>query len=289
MAWDDKPFLRSYMSEPRGPGLSVDRSSFDACLRDAARKEGVRIETGVARDVEVHPRHVRVHSGGEDRLEIRASYVVDATGRRATIARKLGAQRTQRIPLIAWIAEFETADLGALVVEASPDGWFYTMGTDGGASVGWVTEPGRVHPRSAERELRAALVNAPLTRECVGDASIVGMTKKMAGSGLLDRVIGDRWIAVGDAAAYTDPIWGQGVSRALEVAERASEYLRAPAKARKRLQPLYASAIAEHWLEVERGRDEFYARGLNRFDTGFWRYYDQQARANPLQASVHER
>lgn len=273
VSWDREPFVRTYLDRVDGPGFSVDRSSLDAALTTAAALSGACVVEGVVGPVELRPRHVRVKVKGAAQDEIRAAQVVDATGRRAFVAGQCGTVRRRRGDLIAASTTVDVDAIpGALLIEAAPDGWLFTIGTGTGCLVSWVTDRSSLHGDVAEL-LKATIATAPLTDEVIGGAPLAAVSLRAAGSGVLDRVVDQRWIAIGDAAAYSDPIWGQGVARALEVAERAAEYLIVPFSKRAAIRPLYHDAIIDTWREVEVGRDNFYRRGSERFESAFWQRY----------------
>ncbi|MFJ7956937.1 NAD(P)/FAD-dependent oxidoreductase [Streptomyces sp. NPDC096319] len=91
-----------FLQEPHGAGWHVDRGPFDAALRRAARAAGVRLYTGSVRSV--------ARQGGRWRATVSgtvttAPYLVDATGARARLARRLGARVVHTDHLVAVAAE----------------------------------------------------------------------------------------------------------------------------------------------------------------------------------------
>jgi flavin-dependent dehydrogenase len=214
-----------------GPGWHLDRARFDAGLRDAARRAGAEVlsparVTGAARTGEGWI--VRVAGAGELR-EVACGWMVDATGRSAALARRLGAARIRHDRLVAVHARFRPradADVDArTLVEAVPDGWWYTallpsrervaacLADADGAAGGRLREPaGFLAALAGTTHVRAAVAGYALASRPRGAD---------AGSARLAPPAGDGWIAAGDAALSFDPLSSHGILNALHTGTRA--------------------------------------------------------------------
>ncbi|WP_354637409.1 tryptophan 7-halogenase [Kitasatospora camelliae] len=225
--------------DPHGHGWHLDRARFDRELRDHARRSGAEVaEHTVVRPVgrsgggtwtvELRGRH-----GSSGREAVRCRWLVDATGRRAGLATAAGARRVVHDRLVALCLTLPAPDGpatdGSTLVEAVPDGWWYTALLPGGrrllarytdadlpgARAGGVEPvPGLAGTRHTA--LRAAAHPWP-------DDPVV--RRAPAHTARLDAVTGDGWTAVGDAAAAFDPLSSQGVLTALFTGLRAGEAL----------------------------------------------------------------
>ena len=238
-AWGrDEPVASSdAVRNPHGPGWHLDRRRFDADLRAAAGAAGAEVREGRVR--EVRPTGAQGGAGYAGRWRIATSdgtafearWVVDATGRAATVARALGAVRTRDDGLVALAAWYRTAGNEGewrTLIEAVPDGWWYTaplpgdghggeravvLHLDAAEAAAVVRRPGAWEERLEETTwIRRALVEGrgdgrprPLDRPRGAEACGAG----------LDPVVGDGWIAVGDAALSFDPVSSQGLLDAL--------------------------------------------------------------------------
>ena len=106
----DEPVATDFIFDPNGHGWHLDRARFDATLRDAARDAGMEVVP--ARLVEV----VRDGAGWCVTLagdkqggnELRTAWLIDATGRRAAVARRAGAARRRDDALVAFYTRFRT-------------------------------------------------------------------------------------------------------------------------------------------------------------------------------------
>lgn len=220
----DRPRDHDHIFDPHGHGWHLDRARFDALLRDAARDAGVEVLEGMAiGEMEREDSAWRIRLG--DGEEVRAAWLVDATGRRAAIARRHGAVRRHDDRLVAFYARFQSSAGGdadaRTMVESAPDGWWYTaLLPSGERMAAWLTD--------ADLADRTALLSSDgfgaRLRESphVGDLlarfgyALQGRPYGTgAGSARLDRFAGDGCLAVGDAALSFDPLSSQGMLNAL--------------------------------------------------------------------------
>ena len=194
-----RPETDEFLRRPGGRGFVVDRRCFDLRLRQAAQEAGVQLRRGriIAVQREAGGISLLLRDGaGEETL--RAQSVIDATGRPASVARRLGARLHRAEKLVAErVATACTGDPGApnwLEVVAGRDNWSYSIAGPAGRSEVW---------RIARQSSRLR----PLACKVI-DAS----------SGVLSRAAGPGWMAVGDAATAFDPITSQGLANAFGTA-----------------------------------------------------------------------
>ncbi len=233
----------------RTPSFQIDRAHLDEYLLCLAAKEGAEVfrparaaeirlreETGEAENVVV------VERGGE-RLEVRAGWVVDATGRAATIARKKGLRRPLETHQTAsiWARFLGVKDLdGKEVAGTDPADpfvrrvvasrrlstnhfvglgyWIWFIPLRGGeTSIGIVWDKRIIDPKGAtpEERLLNFLDGNPLTKEMLEKARIVPGDTRYYGHlpYVNDRVAGDGWSLVGDAAGFLDPFYSPGLDQ----------------------------------------------------------------------------
>jgi len=214
----DELVADDFMREPDGSGWRLDRACFDADLRARALDAGADYRT--ARVIDAERRDgawcVRLDDGDVER----ARWIIDASGRRAAVARRAGAKRLRDARLIALYAAGTAARdfaLNRTVIEAVPDGWWYAARLPSGRAIagfhtlhqnatqlladddGW--NGALSHTRHVSPMLAGALFERPQALEACGAR--------------LDRFSGDGWIACGDAALSFDPVSGQGIFSAL--------------------------------------------------------------------------
>jgi flavin-dependent dehydrogenase len=217
---------------PAAGSYQVDRAVFDRCLLDHAASLGAEVQQGAA----VH-RVARTEDGFEIAYgggEAFGSYVIDASGLARVLGRQLGIGRlgyddmnnyavygywtgSRRFEHGAPLGERETWTF----VSTTRDGWCWHIPLDDGrASVGLVTSRDAVP--GGEGPLRQFYLDN--VRACHGigellaEASLVtnpGAPRELMAvrdwSSRAERFAGERWFAVGDAAAFVDPILTSGL------------------------------------------------------------------------------
>lgn len=128
------PVDHDFTSNPLGHAWQLDRPAFERMMLAAATTAGARILhdspiTALERESGIW----QVQAGTE---QISAPLLIDATGRRAVIARQLGVRRQSRDKLAALYAIAKsltgTDKDSRTFIEALPDGWFYTALMPGG-------------------------------------------------------------------------------------------------------------------------------------------------------------
>jgi flavin-dependent dehydrogenase len=218
-AWGSDQLVASdAFASPDGPGWWIDRDRFDRALRRRCVDLGVGLITGRAHDL----RHA---DGGwaariAPRTDVFARWLIDATGRAAAIARRLGAVRRSGASLLALHARTITAREyvpARIFLEAEPDGWWY-VGASSHRRISAVTV---IDPVDAHRlRYRKTFVNRlgalpNLGRFARAATDWTAPQVSPAGGASLAPVCGEGWIACGDAALAFDPISSQGLLGAL--------------------------------------------------------------------------
>jgi flavin-dependent dehydrogenase len=266
---------RDFFFTGAGDGLNLDRRAFDRSLIAAVPE--VLLRTHVVDVASGRPaRRPTGVSPGDDApwtlqltdRTLTADFVIDASGRSASFARRVGAkpqlhdQLTGVISVYATRGEIEPSTL----VEAVPYGWWYSAPIPGEQLVvALMTDADIV------RERRQALPDAPATKARVADARLVRQPVILpAHSARLDRIAGDGWAAAGEAAASFDPLSSMGIGYALtsgiNAARAADSWLRGN---RDHLET-YAADVARHFDAYLDRRGAYYAMEQRWPDEPFW-------------------
>lgn len=224
-AWDTaEPLQREFLMNPYGCGWHVDRASFDALLASAAGDAGAELITARAGP---HGRNqdglwwLQVHVK-DTTLILTGRVLVDATGRKALIASRLGAQTQVADRLIGAIAFVESSATERFtMLEAVENGWWYSAPLPGARMVfAYMTDADLWQ----ETEWGSLLQTAPLTAERAGQGQLPAPAEIVSASSVVRHpVTGPDWIAIGDAAFAYDPLSGQGVYKSIDSGLRAAE------------------------------------------------------------------
>lgn len=208
----------SYLFLGKGKGWTLDRPAFDGLLRRrafAAADEGIAGRlTGLR----------RLGVGWRARVAdqvIDASAVVDATGRAATVSRRLGIRPLLADRLIAVVAAATVPHCGerGILVEASPDGWWYTAPTHSHRRIWvWLTDSDifrATHARDPSRCLQALQGSPNMARLANGAKFDQWRLVPAMTQDVLLPTDASPYLTVGDAASCFDPASSQGISKAL--------------------------------------------------------------------------
>ena len=217
---------------PTPQTFQVLRERFDDLLLRHSARSGVALHEGHrVLDVAFDPDGVTLRFADAEGVERRArvGMVVDASGRAGVVVKRFGHH--QRDPLlrnIAVHAQYEGIPrdagrrAGDIRMFTRPDmGWLWLIPlSDTVTSVGAVI-PRTVHLReaepTAEESLAHYLAATPAAAPLFERARRVSPARFDADySYLATRMAGDRWVAVGDAAAFLDPIFSTGVLLAMQ-------------------------------------------------------------------------
>ena len=238
----------------------VPRAEFDTLLLDNARQSGVSVHQPApvaSVDFDTTGATLVVEEGGARRT-VRARFVVDASGRDGFLATRLG--RRQRIPNLGKVALFghfkgaerlSGKEEGNIRVYLFDDGWFWWI-----PLAGDVTSVGAVlHAKTMKAwEGSPEACFAEMIRRCTGvaeglkHAQLITPVHRAANFAYKTRpIVGDRFLMIGDAVAFVDPIFSGGVYIAMRTAELAAE------------------SITEAFA-----RDRFTARYFSRYERRVW-------------------
>jgi flavin-dependent dehydrogenase len=259
-AWDGEIVERDYLRSPDGPAWLIDRPAFDRGLADGAAAAGVRL---VDDRVSAERRGAGWRLQGKGKA-IEAGFLIDATGRSASLARRLGARTRIDHELVALWSTAEgdaPARLDRPLIERTADGWWYAVRLSERrtfASFHTTAARGaRARGSGAWTErLRATRFLAPILAVAGPFAPARGSA---AGGSRLEPCRGEGWAACGDAAMAFDPLSSQGLLGAMAGGHMLAEALlaeeRGPALAD------YSGRLDEIWRLYRARRCAFYGPG----------------------------
>jgi flavin-dependent dehydrogenase len=211
---------RDYFFGMAGEGWHLDRAQFDAMLGHEAEERGATVWlcTTLQESVRGNGRWLLKLSG---RRPVTARWVIDATGRKAMIARRHDARQRMHDRLTAFSRiSPQTGDLQTrILIESCAHGWWYHAPLPNGRCVTSLLTDADLARRLelfSNDGWRRALDETDHVRRLLHDAaSFDEPMVRPAASVCLDRTHGDGWIAVGDAASAYDPLSARGITNAL--------------------------------------------------------------------------
>ncbi|HEV7715358.1 MAG TPA: NAD(P)/FAD-dependent oxidoreductase, partial [Steroidobacteraceae bacterium] len=206
----------------------VKREEFDLMLFEHAALSGARTHQGAAAG------RVELDDGGAT-VEItldgttcrhRTRYLIDASGRDTVLGSQMHLKRKnpahQSAALFAHFRNVERRQgehAGNISVYRFDHGWIWMIPLpDGCMSVGAVCSPNYLRQREGSREdfLTRTLHSIPDVRRRMEKAEVAGNLHATGNySYSCRRISGRRWLMVGDAYAFVDPIFSTGVYLAM--------------------------------------------------------------------------
>jgi flavin-dependent dehydrogenase len=236
--WGDPSIIETpLIRDIDGHGWLIDRPRFSTWLHGCAIRRGATL-LAPARLVDL-----TIQAGGwqaaiiagDMPLTVAARLVIDATGRAARVARRLGARRSIADALVCrWLLarrrddHLDDVGVGTTFVQAVEQGWWYS------APVGATHRLLAFHTDADLPAARATRTPAHLRVSAQEDGAIghlmSGYTDAVDRGGItaahnstLDAVAGDGWMAVGDAAVAFDPLCARGLYTGLLTGLAAAE------------------------------------------------------------------
>lgn len=229
-----------YYPLPDGPGCHaavVPRIDLDAAMLEAAHAGGARVEQGhtvVGAEASAAAIEVRTDDrNGQNRL-IRAANLIAADGMWSPVRKSLG------LAVGHYLGEWHAfrqywRNVGGraardLIVWFEPDllpgyAWSFPLG-GGRANVGFGIRRDKRHSVGEMKQLWLDLLSRPHIREALGTGAVAEAPHKAwpipARVGRVP-LVGPRTMFVGDAAAVTDPMTGEGIGQALLTGRLAAE------------------------------------------------------------------
>lgn len=279
---------------PYGHGWHLDRRRFDRWLVAEAAAQGVEVHLrtrfrGLRRGSPDRAIRLTVTADGTGdgagERTIACRFVVDATGRRSVVARRLGARRrveTSLVCVAGWLDGTEWAS-SLTMLEAVAYGWWYLARLpDAGVAVvvasdgAGVRERGLADPSGWSRALSATRHVGPTVAQ--GRLRGPSVRVSVAPVGLLDPPAGPGWLAVGDAAMSHDPVTSRGVHTALVDGVRAARVIRRWLDGDPGAVAAHREELAKRFIDHLRQRELLYALEGRWPASRFWQRQDPQGR-----------
>ena len=256
----------------------VRRSEFDHMLLRNAAEQGAEIVEGCRIGTVEFPPAGGVIAHGTDRTgaarRFAARFIVDASGRDTLLAGKLGLkQRNRRHASAAVYGHFTNAvrldgkASGNISIFWFEHGWFWFIPlADDTTSVGAVCAPEFIKGRDGDITafFHHLITKCPALAERLHDAQLTGPAAATGNySYQASQISGERFLMVGDAFAFIDPVLSSGVYIAMQSAALATDAVSAflhgsPGRARR------ARRAYERSIRTALARFSWYIYRINR-------------------------
>ena len=272
----------SGMLNPEGGGFHVDRVMFDKALLMKAKALGIPVYSAIIDDVVLSDNsdtRFKVSLREGEIQAVSANWLIDATGRKAVIGKKLGYKRTKvddQMAVVNWVSVTKQDNDNSTRIKSVQEGWWYTSLLPGGKRVvsfqGLSDDIGILY-RNPEMLLEKfnneAILPYKLTTKSLLHSSAVE-----AGVSKPESVIYNGVLCVGDAALSFDPLSSQGIFFALYSGIKAAESVIGCLDT-----PLQKDSILNHYqqlidrvfMENQKSRKYFYSTEMRYFNKPYWK------------------
>lgn len=278
--WGNETLLENdFLFQTSAPGWRIDKNRFNYFLIREAEQRGALVQLGASAKLMRRTDglfYFQITGNAGEVEHLQAAFVVDASGRTAHFASRMGAQKVRFDNLTGIWRFYErstpAADLSTLV-EACENGWWYSALLPGNKLVvAFMTDSDLAQPNVQQAEKwEQGLIAVPHTQQRVAQAQSAGEIQVWpAASQYLDTLGGEGWIAVGDAATTFDPLSAQGIFKAMKSgifgAYAALDYLAGKTNALEKYEHLVRREY-ENYLEI---RTRFYQQEQRWPHSTFW-------------------
>ena len=216
----------------------MPRADFDSVLVNQLIEKGVQVNFSTeVKEVSFPDDGVEVVAFSEGEfIKYQGKFLIDASGYGRVLPRLLDLDKPTGLPpRSAMFAHFkdvkrpEDKDANRIIVLCiSNDVWVWIIPfSNGVTSVGFV---GNIESLLLEDDLgksfNAAIVNHPFLEQRFSDAAFEKTPQKISAySSSVKTMFGDKFVLVGNATEFLDPVFSSGVTLALESGNRAADLL----------------------------------------------------------------
>lgn len=282
----ETPGYNDFFFTPIGQGYHLNRSVFNGQLRAAAREQGV-VMLAQTKLIDLSVKgagfSLTIEQGGKT-IHKDADFIVDATGIQAKVARSLGVARNQYDAVISACHIFDLPEQpnnpAHTLVSTVDDGWWYgTQLPNRKVLISLCTD---------KETLKKNKVNSPkvwyekllksgwFIENCSAQFETTlnqpeSIDTRVAPSAILSSVIGDNWLAVGDAASSYDSMTSAGITKALAQGVDAGAAIASKLiSGHKDLLFSYQQSIFDGFNQYLKLHQELYGAEQRFVDSGFW-------------------
>jgi len=273
-------YHNEFIASPYGYGWHVDRDGLDRMMVEESSKAGVEFQflTSLT-DAKMEKSHqwkvdLKSKSGTKNTT---ARMLVDATGKKAALATRFGSVKHKYDQLIGIIRSYSAAEnqlsgSGAMV-ESVPYGWWYSSRLSHDTTVVCLMTDADIAKseslaHEAVFEQRLQETNYTKQRITQNQSSI---HIKAAHTQILDQVVGNGWLSVGDSASSFDPLSALGIFKALNLSKFASfailDYLKGNVQGMER----YQKVVRSNYELFLAKKDDYYGKEQRFAKECFWR------------------
>jgi flavin-dependent dehydrogenase len=287
-AWGSEEITENnFIFHPHTYGWHLDRFKFDFMLLEAAKRAGaIHLEVQIETIEKYFNNNGWIlnlkNKNNRIRKSINSAFIVDATGRTSWFCYRQGIRRFSFDSLCGYVSFLSTKTEGdsdsMTLIESVSDGWWYSALLPKNIRVtSFFTDSNLPIARSIRTsiEWKNTMMQNTSHIKVIHDKydyhTISGPYIRIANSSILEKVSGENWLAVGDAAASYDPLSSQGILTAMTDSISASDIIRKYLKGKDRSLEEYNKRIITNFKSYLKRRDYYYNLEKRWSNNAFWK------------------
>ncbi|MEO1052839.1 MAG: NAD(P)/FAD-dependent oxidoreductase [Bacteroidota bacterium] len=267
---------------PHGHGWHLDRSKFNRFLVERVKTLGgkvLRQHTYLGHAVKDGVHTLEVDDNNGSSISLLADFVVDASGARGVFARDKGSHKKTGTPLVCLGLRFQMTANSQIThqthLESVSEGWWYATRIPGNlVLITLYTDAATVKDMKLQQwDNWVGLLNASqYMSEFVDqlspyDQKLFGF---QAASFCLDKLVGEGWMAIGDAASTYDPITSYGIIKSISHGISSAECIANAAYDSEALFTNFENEVHQQYEHYKDMRRDFYQLEQRWPENTFW-------------------
>ncbi len=219
----DRLEQKEFISDIHGHGYLLDRGYFEKQLwKFYKTNEGILYSGSKLRKITRGDQSLSLTIDNKShKINLQCRYVVDATGRKASVCRQLGFNKINQDSQFALSLAIPSDKVfeHQIIIEATANGWWYAAPNGKSEIILMFFTLKNLIPSGIKigaflkDELKSSIHISQIASASIFSKSNIKIMP--AGTSRLEKSHGDHWIAVGDAAFAYDPISSYGITSAL--------------------------------------------------------------------------
>lgn len=276
--WGNDTLIKAPQFGPTNESWYLDRTRFESFLWKEAQKTSFDYFPSRALSAKQDDGLWRVETSD---TTVSGKLLLDASGRSAVIARNhLSRNRHDKLVAAYTVLDQVADDIEATkatLIEALPNGWFYSVLIPGNRLVvSWFTDSDLLpaHITQSDSVWEALLDQSVYTLKRIETA---GFTREAipkvvdASTITTETVVKDNLLTAGDAATSFDPLSSHGMTTALWSGRRVAEGIMAKTEGNDSILEAYADSFSKGTDKYLKEKGEIYAQEVRFIDESFWK------------------
>lgn len=277
-AWGQEELLsRSSIFNPYGEGIILSRPAFDCAIAEYCKSLNIDIRLNCR--VSTLKRIDDCWEINTKNSQFEVDFVIDASGRNSKFSKTFGTSKISYDNLIGLSKVLIPIDnqqptSSQLLIESIASGWWYSVQLQSGkVAATFMTSANLVAVADNSQEVfwenqlkKTNHTSKKLERFVASEKTFTQSAKTQ----ILEKVSGDGWLAVGDAAMSYDPLSSAGILKGIRMGISAASKIDAWAKGNPEALDEYDQDCRNTFEEYLSNREAYYALEKRFNDSPFW-------------------